>query len=577
MPTPPACGPVRTCPGCHSPGTAPAAGDLDYPCAVTSIVSRDKAYGRVIGEVEALEPAEVQAFVDRAAAAQPEWAARGVHGRTAILGRARVLILERMEELAALVARESGKTVVEAVPMEVAPALDACKWLEGHAERYLRPIDAGTPQRIMLAGRRHAIRLEPYGVVGVISPWNYPLATTAGTLLFNLAAGNAVAWKPSSNVPLISAAFRSILLEAGVPEEILPILHGGPAVGEALIAADGVGKIFFTGSEAVGRRVMQLAAQAPGHPRPVVLELGGNDAMLVLWDADLERAAAGAAWAGFGHSGQTCGAARRVYVDARVADRFQDLLVERARSLVPGDPMDPSSQLGAMSHAATRDDVSELIRDAVARGGRAVTGGPDPIVAAEAEAEAVGHLPATVLTDVPPDARLWHEEVFGPVVIVSRFTTEDEAVRLANTSPFGLSASVWSRDIARAEAIADRLDVGSVIVNDHLSAAGVAQVGWAGRKASGFGVTRSRFGLWECVQVKSISTDRGIYDPAWWHPYDRRLGDGFRAALRVLYGDGVVARGRAATAARTEMRALVRRLARSAGRGVRERGRGTRP
>jgi succinate-semialdehyde dehydrogenase/glutarate-semialdehyde dehydrogenase len=356
-----------------------------------------------------------------------------------------------------------------------------------------------------------------------------------------------------------------------VPDEILPVLHGGPAVGEALIAADGIEKIFFTGSEAVGRRVMELAAKAPGHPRPVVLELGGNDAMLVLWDADLERAAAGAAWAGFGHSGQTCGAARRVYVDARVADRFEALLVERARRVVPGDPMDPSSQMGAMAHATTRDDVSDLVRDALARGARALAGGPEATVAAGAEPEAVGHLPATVLVDVPTEARLWHEEVFGPVIILTRFTTEDEAVRLADATPFGLSASVWSRDIARAEAIGERLDVGTVIVNDHLSAAGVSQVGWAGRKASGFGVTRSRFGLWECVQLKSISVDRGIYDPVWWHPYDRRLGDGFRAALRMLYGDGVLARGKAAGGARSEMRVMARRLARSAGRGARGR------
>jgi succinate-semialdehyde dehydrogenase/glutarate-semialdehyde dehydrogenase len=276
---------------------------------MTSIVSRDKAYGRVIGSVEAIAPEDVQALVRRAQAAQPEWAARGAHGRAAVLARARMLILERMEDLAEIVARESGKTVVEAIPMEIAPALDACRWLETNAARHLRPIDAGTPQ-IMLAGRRHGIRLEPYGVVGVISPWNYPLATTSGTILFNLVAGNAVAWKPSSNVPLISEAFRSVLVDAGVPGEILPILHGGPAVGEALVAADGVEKVFFTGSEVVGRRVMELAAKAPGHPRPVVLELGGKDAMLVLWDADLERAATGAAWAGFGHAGQTCGAAR---------------------------------------------------------------------------------------------------------------------------------------------------------------------------------------------------------------------------------------------------------------------------
>ncbi len=542
---------------------------------MTSIVSRDKAYGRVIGSVEAIAPEDVQALIRRAQAAQPEWAARGVHGRTAVLARARALILERMDDLAEIVARESGKTVVEAIPMEIAPALDACRWLETNAARHLRPIDAGTPQ-FVLAGRRHGIRLEPYGVVGVISPWNYPLATTSGTILFNLVAGNAVAWKPSSNVPLISEAFRAVLVDAGVPREILPILHGGPAVGEALVVADGVEKVFFTGSEVVGRRVMELAAKAPGHPRPVVLELGGKDAMLVLRDADLERAAAGAAWAGFGHAGQTCGAARRVYVDSRVADRFEALLVERARRVVPGDPMDPSSQMGAMAHATTRDEVSDLVRDALARGARALAGGPDAIIPDGAEAEAVGHLPATVLADVPPGARLWHEELFGPVIVLTRFTTEDEAVRLADATPFGLSASVWSRDIARAEAIAERLDVGTVLINDHLTSAGVSQVGWSGRKASGFGVTRSRFGLWECVQVKSISVDRGIYDPVWWHPYDRRLGDGFRAALHALYGDGAAARSRAVAGAGTEMRVIARRLAASVGRGVRGRRNGSR-
>jgi acyl-CoA reductase-like NAD-dependent aldehyde dehydrogenase len=229
-----------------------------------------------------------------------------------------------------------------------------------------------------------------------------------------------------------------------------------------------------------------------------------------------------------------------------------------------------------MAHATTRDDVSDLVRDALARGARALAGGPDAIMPEEAEAEAVGHLSATVLADVPPDARLWHEELFGPVIVLTRFTTEDEAVRLADATLFGLSASVWSRDIARAEAIAERLDVGTVLINDHLTSAGVSQVGWAGRKASGFGVTRSRFGLWECVQVKSISVDRGIYDPVWWHPYDRRLGDGFRAALRALYGDGAVARGRAVSGAGTEMRVIARRLARSAGRGVRGRRNGNR-
>jgi len=534
------------------------------------VVSRDKANGAVLGSVPATDPGDVADLVRRAAIAQPSWAALGVAGRLRIVARARMIVLDRMDEIAAVIAAETGKTIVEALPMEIAPMVDTCRWLEGNAARHLRPIDAGTPQ-LILAGRRHGILLEPYGVVGVISPWNYPMAVASGALLFNLVAGNAVVWKPSSNVPLVGEAIRRILADAGLPDDILTVVQGGPAVGEALVTAPGVEKVFFTGSEAVGRHVMGLAANAPGHPRPVVLELGGKDAMLVLWDADLVRAASGAAWAGFGHSGQTCGAARRIYVDARVADRFTSLLVDRARAIVPGDPMDPASQMGAMAHATTRDMVSELVRDALDRGATLLAGGPDATRTADAGPDAVGHLPATVLAEVPPDARLWHEELFGPVVVVERFTTEDEAVRLANDSPFGLSASVWSRDISRAEGLAERLDVGVVLVNDHLTGAGIGQVGWAGRKASGFGVMRSRFGLWECVQVKTIGVDRGIYDPAWWHPYDRELADGFRATLRALYGDGLVSRGKALTAATPAVTSLARRVAATTGRSFRTR------
>ncbi len=531
------------------------------------VVSRDKSNGAVLGRVTAADPGEVAALVRRAAAVQPSWAALGVRGRLTVIARVRTLLLERIEEIADLLAAETGKTVVEALSMEVAPMADTCRWLEGSAARHLRPRDAGTPQ-LILAGRRHGHRLEPYGVVGVISPWNYPMAVSSGSILFNLVAGNAVAWKPSSNTPLVAEAMRRLLADAGLPDGVLTVLHGGPEVGEALVTAPGVEKIFFTGSEAVGRHVMELAANAPGNPRPVVLELGGKDAMLVLWDADLVRAASGAAWAGFGHSGQTCGAARRIYVDARIADRFVALLVDRARRIVPGDPLDPASQMGAMAHATTRDAVSELVCDALDRGAALLAGGPDRIHAAGATPEAVGHLPATVLADVPPDARLWHEELFGPVLVVARFTTEDEAVRLANDSPFGLSASVWSRDIARAESLAERLDVGTVLVNDHMIGAGIGQVGWSGRKASGFGVTRSRYGLWECVRVKTIGVDRGIYDPAWWHPYDRDMQDGLRAVLRAVYGDGLLTRGRALTRAAPAVRTLAGRLAASTGRGV---------
>jgi betaine-aldehyde dehydrogenase len=220
----------------------------------------------------------------------------------------------------------------------------------------------------------------------------------------------------------------------------------------------------------------------------------------------------------------------------RVADRFESLLAERALGLVPGDPMDPSTQLGALANAESRDLVVELVADALDRGARLVAGGTGASRPAGAEPTAIGHLPATVLADVPPQARLWHEELFGPVIVIERFEDETEVAQLVDDSPFGLSASVWSRDEARATRLAEQLDVGSVLVNDHLSTYGISQVGWTGRKASGFGVGRSRYGLLECVRPKSIGIAPGWYRPAWWHPYDHDLGQGFRAALRVLYG-----------------------------------------
>jgi succinate-semialdehyde dehydrogenase/glutarate-semialdehyde dehydrogenase len=527
------------------------------------VVSRDKAFGRVVGTVAATHPRDVQAVVDRAAAAMPAWAATPLPERLARIRRVRELLLERIEELARLSSLETGKTIVEAVPMELAVVVDTCAWLEGHAERHLATVDPGTPQRILLLGRRHSIQLDPYGVLAVIAPWNYPLSVASGPVLFGLAAGNAIVYKPSSHTPLLGQAFRDLLVDAGIPPDLVGIVHGGAPVGEALVQAHRVAKVFFTGSEPVGRRVMALAAAAPEFPKPVVLELGGKDAMIVLRDADLDRAAAGAAWAGFGHAGQTCGSIKRIYVDQAVAADFEARLAARVRSLVPGDPLDPATQLGAIANADSRDTVVELVRDALEQGARLVAGGPNAVRLPGAAPDAVGHLPATILADVPPAARLWHEELFGPVVVLRPFDDEEQAVRLADGSRYALSASVWSRDEARARRLAERLDVGSVLVNDHLSTYGISQVGWTGRRASGFGVSRSRFGLWEVTRPKSIGSAPGWYRPPWWHPYDRHLGEGFAAVLRALYGTSPGLRAGAVGSNGPGVRRVLRRVAAS--------------
>jgi succinate-semialdehyde dehydrogenase/glutarate-semialdehyde dehydrogenase len=325
--------------------------------------------------------------------------------------------------------------------------------------------------------------------------------------------------------------------------------------------APGISKVFFTGSEAVGRRVMALAASAPDGPRPVVLELGGKDAMLVLEDADLDRAVGGALFAGFNNAGQTCASVKRLYVAAGVAPEFERRLVARAAHLVPGDPAHPRTQLGTMANPHTRDTVVDLVEDALARGARLVIGGSalDPT-----HPDVAGSHEATILAHVPADARIWHEEIFGPVITLGTFGDEDEAVRLANDSEFGLTASIWSRDVERATALAHRLEAGSVTINDHLATAGASQLAWGGRKRSGFGMTRSRFGLWECVHVKSVGIDPGWYDPPWWHPYDASLRRGFLAGLGFLYADGLGARVSWLVRGGPAVRTLARRLIASA-------------
>jgi succinate-semialdehyde dehydrogenase/glutarate-semialdehyde dehydrogenase len=377
-------------------------------------------------------------------------------------------------------------------------------------------------------GRSSRVEYRPLGVVGIISPWNFPWAIPLGEIVMALMAGNTVVLKPSELTPLVALKIGDVFRRAGLPAGALEVVTGDGSTGAALVEAD-VDKLMFTGSVATGRRVAEAAAQ---RLIPVVLELGGKDPMLVLADADIEQAASAAVWGAFANSGQACASVERCYVHESVADEFLRRVVEKTRALRQG--VGESADVGAMSSERQLQTVEEHVRDAVARGARVLTGGGRAPQRPEQDANGQGffHEP-TVLTGVDHSMQAMREETFGPTLPVMVFQTEDEAIRLANDSPFGLTASVWTRDIRRGRKLAARIEAGTVMINEVLYTHGIAQTPWGGVKQSGLGRTHGRLGLLEMVAPYHIHVNRLTRLPdVWWFSYTPQAVALFRALAR---------------------------------------------
>ncbi|HYZ27682.1 MAG TPA: aldehyde dehydrogenase family protein, partial [Thermoleophilaceae bacterium] len=359
-------------------------------------------------------------------------------------------------------------------------------------------------------------------------PWNYPWSIPFGEVAMALMAGNGVVLKPASLTPLIGDRIREIFERAGFPDGLVRTIHGGGAVGQALVESTAA-KIFFTGSVDVGRRVGVACAE---RLKGSVLELGGKDAQIVCADANLDHAISGCLWGSFANAGQTCAGIERVYVVREVADRFIEGVVSGADGLTVGDPLDFDTEIGPMVSREQFELVKELVDDAVARGAELRCGGP---VEHEKYPGAPFFAPA-VLTNVTHDMRIMREEIFGPVVPIITVDSEEEAIQLANDSNFGLSASVWTLDRAKGDRIARRIEAGSVWINDHMYSHGTCQCSWGGVKESGIGRAHSKFGFYECVNIKHVGWEPSTFRDFWWHPYDESLGKALRASANLLYG-----------------------------------------
>jgi succinate-semialdehyde dehydrogenase/glutarate-semialdehyde dehydrogenase len=491
------------------------------PGARDEIVSYDPATNEEIGRVPVRTPEEVRRAVGRAREAQTEWAALSYRERGRVVLRAREIVLGELDAIAELIARESGKPVTEAISMELTPTLDLMRYFARETERLLRPERIGIGQYALL-GRTSRVVYRPVGVVGIISPWNFPWAIPVGEVVMALAAGNAVVLKPSELTPFVGLKIADVFARAALPEGLLTVLTGDSRTGAALVEA-GVDKIMFTGSVATGRRVAEVAGR---NLTPCVLELGGKDPMIVFADADAESAAAAAVWGAFANSGQACASVERCYVEESIAEEFTARVVELTRALRQDAGASGRADLGAMSCERQRTVVEDHLREAVAQGARVLAGG------GRGREAGAFHEP-TVVVDVDHTMRLMREETFGPVLPLMTFKTEDEAIRLANDSPFGLTASVWTRDIRRGERVAARVEAGTVMINEVLYTHGIAQTPWGGVKLSGIGRTHGRAGLLELVHAKHVHVNRlaRLHD-LWWFAYTPQSGDLFRAFAR---------------------------------------------
>jgi acyl-CoA reductase-like NAD-dependent aldehyde dehydrogenase len=492
-----------------------------------SIEVENPATGAIITTVPDLTAAQVGELAQRARAVQPEWEALGFEGRATVMLRAQKWLMDNAQRVIEVIVSETGKSWEDAQTAEISYGGAAFGFWAKHAEDYLGD-ERVHSSNLLVKGKKLITRYKPLGLIGVIGPWNYPLTNSFGDCIPALMAGNAVILKPSEVTPLTSMLLAEGMRESGLPDGVFQVATGRGEAGAALV--DVVDMIMFTGSTKTGKAVAVKAAE---RLIPASLELGGKDPFIVLSDADVERAANAAVWSAFMNGGQTCVSTERVYVEAPVYDDFVAKVTEKASKLRQGVPDGFGSvDVGAVTFAPQADIIRSHVQDAIDKGARVVVGG-------HAGTGPGRFFEPTVLVDVDHTMTAMTEETFGPTMPIMKVADAEEAIRLANDSPYGLAASVFSKDVARGEAVARRLQAGAVNVNDALLNYAALELPMGGWKASGLGSRHGAGGIRKyCAQqailVSRLHPKRDVHH----FPYKAGTSRLIGRLFKFLYGRG---------------------------------------
>ena len=498
----------------------------------TKTICTNKATGEIIGHSDITSPQELKSIITTSRSAFNGWSNTPLKTRKAHLLKVRDYLVKHAEEIAELISQENGKTRVFALTSEVFACTLAINYFIKNSRKFLVDTPLASSSMLLL-NKRSYIQRVPYGVIGIISPWNYPLTIPITEVIKALLAGNTVILKTATETQMVGRFIEKALESAGLPDGVFTYINmKGNDASDGLLNGN-VDKLVFTGSVKVGKHIMEKAAKTL---TPVVLELGGNDAMIICEDANLNRAVKGAFWGGFSNCGQTCGGVERVYAHEKIYDKFLMGLSEKINQMSVGHETNFDKDMGVMTTERQIDTVNVHIEDALSKGAR---------IMAQSKTDnregIYNSIPATLLVDVDHSMKVMQEETFGPVIAVMNYQSDDEAIAMANDSDLGLTGSVWSKNKTRAERIARQINAGAVNINDHMMSHGMAETPWGGFKNSGIGRTHGKSGFDEMTQTKVIVRDilpfagRNL----WWQPYDKKSFNGFLGGLKLSFGKSI--------------------------------------